>query len=141
MLDRGGVERVAEDFVIVIDQLRKQLAAEAHALFGQLNRDAAAVIPRRYSLRQSAGFEPVENSRNAAHGDQGRTHVHFHLPDEVFGTSHVSQNFASFAAELSDPVKAAYPSGRTKMIKGEAPKYFSNLSLPGMAAISCPRII
>src|SRR5580704_482560 len=65
----------------------------------------------------------------------------FTYPDEVCGTSHVSQNFASFAAELSDPVKAAYPSGRTKMIKGEAPKYFSKLTWPGIGAISCPRII
>ena len=53
----------------------------------------------------------------------------------------MSQNFASLAIELSDPVKAAYPSGRTKMIKGEEPKYFLNLSSPGMAAISSPRIM
>src|SRR6516225_5736575 len=57
------------------------------------------------------------------------------LPDEVCGTSHVSQNFASFAAKLSDPVKATYPSGRTRTIEGEAPKYFSNPCCPGMAVI------
>jgi hypothetical protein len=63
------------------------------------------------------------------------------LADEVCGTSHFSQNLASFALELSEPVKAAYPSGRTKMIKGEEPKYFSDPSWPGLAAIKCPRTI
>ena len=61
--------------------------------------------------------------------------------EEVCASSHFSQTFASFALELSDPMKATYPSGRTKMIKGEEPKYLLNLSSPGMAAISCPRIV
>src|SRR5579863_10649421 len=59
------------------------------------------------------------------------------LPDEVCGTSQVSQYSASFAPDVSDPVKATYPSGRTRTIEGEAPKYFS---CPGMVAISTPRI-
>ena len=60
------------------------------------------------------------------------------LADEACGTSHFSQNVASFALELSEPVKAAYPSGRTRMIKGEAPKYFSDPLWPGLAAIRRP---
>ena len=63
------------------------------------------------------------------------------LADEVCGASHFSQNLASFALELSEPVKAAYPSGRTRTIEGEEPKHFSDLSWPGIVAISCPRIM
>jgi hypothetical protein len=55
-----------------------------------------------------------------SHADVPFTHAAFsNLPDEVCGTSHVSQNFASFAIELSDPVKAACPSGRTRTIEGD----------------------
>ena len=61
--------------------------------------------------------------------------------EEVCGISHLSQNFTSFGAELLGPLKATYPSGRTRTIEGEEPKYFSNLSWPGTAAIRWPRII
>src|SRR5260370_38814609 len=61
--------------------------------------------------------------------------------EEVCGISHLSQYSASFATDVSDPVKATYPSGRTKAIEGEVPKYFSNLSWLGWPAISCPPII
>jgi hypothetical protein len=57
------------------------------------------------------------------------------LAKESGEISHLSQYDASFATDLSVPVNATYPSGRTRTMEGELPKCAWNVPSPGDGAI------